>query len=186
MKKNKSITNWLVNIQHNPTSKNDPQDRDWRDMVKYGFWGANGESSREVSNGNVVRKLSIGDQIFAYSSAGNEKKKNGFVGHGIVQSDARMAKNFTPNGFGGKNLFELPLECSYMKVNEKYPVDDEHLGEWVIGIQWIKTFTIENPIYKKGLYVPLSIACKIDWRQSSTKPKLQATIEFLKTNLNAS
>ena len=185
MEKKKSITHWLVNIQHNPTSKDDPQDRDWRDMEKYGFWGANGVS-RGRSNRYVVQKLSVGDQIFAYSSKGDKRKKNGYVGYGIIVQSKKppmMAKNFIPQGFGGKRLFELPLECSYMKDNEKYPVDDEDLGERVVGVQWLKTFPIENPIWEKGLFFPQQIACKIDWSMNNT---YQETIEFLKANFDIS
>jgi hypothetical protein len=139
---------WFFNI-------GDGDGRSWDDCMKYGFLGANHKLYSDQ-----LKKLHPGDKIFAYL------KGLGYAGYGIVTKEAVMVKDFfvdTEN----KPLLELPLKQPNIKTDK----DDPDLSEWVIGIEWLKTFARDNAKKFPGIFANQNIVCKLREKQ---------TFEFLK------
>tara|TARA_B100000780_G_scaffold276506_1_gene245229 strand:+ start:1324 stop:2361 length:1038 start_codon:yes stop_codon:yes gene_type:complete len=142
---------WYTNVGDDGT-------RSWEDMRKYGFLAAGGGSffSKRLD------QLNIGDPIFAY------QKSMGYVGYGIITQTKIQAKDFevdeTP-------LFELPLE----EDNIKHDCDDPELAEYVVGVDWKKTFPISEAKKFIGAFANQNIVCKL---------RDPATLEFLKTTFS--
>jgi hypothetical protein len=141
---------WFVNV-------GEGKHRNWDDCRKYGFVAA-GQGSRYS---DPLKKLKIGDQIFAYM------KGLGYVGFGEVTNVAAMAKDFVVAG-PEKRLFDLPLTQDGIKQN----ADDPDRSEWVVGVQWKRTFPRSEPCYFKGLFANQNIVCKL---------RDQQTFDFLKS-----
>jgi len=66
----------------------------------------------------------------------------------------------------GKPLIELLLKAP--KATEH--LDDPEMAEWAVGVNWIKTFPMEEYKYFKGLFANQNIVCKL---------RDQKTVEFL-------
>ncbi|WP_084421068.1 endonuclease NucS domain-containing protein [Henriciella litoralis] len=129
------------------------EDRGWTDMVRYGFIGASGGSFYTKR----LDQLKPGDKVFVYD------KGNGYIGYGIVnQSKVRASEFSTENG----PLFSQPLEQPNIKLN----AEDSEIAEYVVGIDWSKTFDVSHAKRFKGAFANQNIVCKL---------RDQATIEFL-------
>jgi hypothetical protein len=128
-------------------------DRSWNDMKRYGFVGASGGDFYTKR----LDQLAVGDKIFAF------QKGQGYIGYGVVQSEKMIASAFqTPNG----PLFDQPLEQPGLKKNANDPV----VAEYVVGIDWQKTFQPQEAKWFKGAFANQNIVCKL---------RDQATVDFL-------
>lgn len=139
---------WFVNV-------GDGEHRNWEDCVRYGFLSA----GQGKNYSGPLKKLKIGDKVFAYM------KQNGYVGYGIVNKEAVPVRDFYVDG-EGKNLLELPLNQMGIADNK----DDDDLSEWLVGVNWIKTFKRNEPKWMKDLFANQNIVCKL---------RNQPTVEFL-------
>jgi hypothetical protein len=92
-------------------------------------------------------------------------KGRGYVGYGRVTEEATMIKDFVVEE--GKPLLEVSLKAP--KADEHK--DDPERSEWVVGIEWIKTFGREEARSFKGIFANPHIVCKL---------RDQDTVEFLK------
>ena len=129
------------------------EDRAWSDMKNYGFVGTCGGDFYTKRLG----QLNVGDKLFVF------EKSKGYIGYGIVTSEKTPASEFqTPNG----PLFSQPLEQPGIKKNS----DDPGKAEYVVGVEWKKTFEPSEARWFKGAFANQNIVCKL---------RDQATVDFL-------
>ena len=140
---------WFVNVGEGPH-------RNWEDNVKYGYIGA----GQGPKYSEPLKKLKEGDEIFAYM------KGLGYVGYGVIISQAQMAKDLVIDD-NGNNLLQVPLKAPNVADNK----DDPQFSEWAVKVNWRRTFQREHPKYFKGIFANQNIVCKL---------RHQETVEFLK------
>jgi hypothetical protein len=145
---------WFVNVGEGPH-------RNWEDNEKYGFVGA-GQGEKYS---RPLRRLSAGDKIFAYM------KGLGYVGFGEVTKEAATIGDFVVDS-QKKPLLTLPLQAPHAAENK----DSPELAEWVVGVNWLKTFSREQGKTFKGAFANQNIVCKL------RDPK---TVQFLRTEFGA-
>jgi hypothetical protein len=129
------------------------EDRAWADMIKYGFVGAGGGDFYSKR----LDQLSIGDEIFAF------QRGLGYVGYGVVNTEKVPASEFMT---GSGPLFQQDL----VQPNIKRNADDSSRAEYVVGIDWQKTFDLDKSKWFKGAFANQNIVCKL---------RDQATVDFL-------
>jgi len=133
-------------------------ERSWKDMKRYGFVGACGGDFYTKR----LDQLGVGDKIFAF------QKSHGYIGYGIVTAEKVLAENFqTPSG----PLFQQPLDQPGIKKNAENPA----LAEYVVGVDWRKTFDPNEAKWFKGAFANQNIVCKL---------RDQATTDFLLQEFN--
>ncbi|MGO9684091.1 MAG: hypothetical protein ACLPTZ_16170 [Beijerinckiaceae bacterium] len=138
---------WYVNV-------GESESRAWEDMRRYGFIAAGGGPTWS----RPLMRLQIGDRLVAY------QKQAGYVGYGKVTKPAVMARNFQmPQG----NLLDQPLAQPGLAHDRE---DTEH-AEYVVGVDWIRSFSLTEAKWSQGLFANQNIVCKL------RDPK---TLEFLK------
>ncbi len=145
---------WFVNV-------GEGDHRNWDDNRKYGYIGA-GQGEKYS---RPLTRLKPGDKLFAYI------KGRGYVGYGEVTKQATMVKDFTVDSIG-KPLLELPLQAPRVDENK----DSPELGEWAVGVKWLKAYSREEARTFKGVFANQNIVCKL------RDPK---TIEFLQNEFGA-
>ena len=129
-------------------------ERNWEDMRKYAFIAAGG--SRYYSD--FLKKLSPGDRIFAY------QKQAGYVGYGIVTGQPLPCKDFVINE---TPILKLPLAAHGLG----HDVDDPDKCEYLVAVEWKKTFPLSEAKTFAGVFANQNIVCKL---------RDTATIEFLR------
>ena len=130
---------WYANIDDGP-------DRSWDDCRRYGFIGACGGAKYS----DPLKHLSPGDKVYAY------QKAKGYVGYGVVEGPARMAKDFVVAAHG-KPLFELPLSQPGIKQH----ADDPERAEWVVPMRWVATVAPGDAKTFTGVFANPNIVCKL-------------------------
>lgn len=146
---------WFVNVGEDPAV---PSLRSWNDCLRYGFIsGGDGERYRRA-----MAKLHPGDEIFAYIV------QRGYVGYGVVSADAVPAKDFvTTKG----PLLDQQLEGKAVSENR----DSLELAEYVVGVDWKKTYDRDHGQTYLGIFANQNIVCKI--RDSATAAFLRERFE---------
>ena len=127
--------------------------RHWEDMRKYSFIAAGG--ARYYSD--FLKKLSPEEQFFAY------QKQAGYVGYGIVKGEPLPCKDFVVNG---KPILSLTLEAPALG----HDLDDLDKCEYLVAVDWEKTFPLSEAKTFTGAFANQNIVCKL---------RDTATIEFL-------
>ena len=137
------------------------EDRKWSDARKYGFVSAGHGSWYS----KTLSMLSKGDRVWVNIPA------TGFVGVGIVESEAAMAKDqtFDVNGTA-KQMTSIKMEGDY-----SYCEDDPELAEYVVKIKWVKTVDSKHAVKEAGFFGNQNTVCR------PTAEKWNYTIERLKT-----
>jgi len=125
------------------TGITDENERKWDYNLRYQFISAGG-GNRYI---NAIKKLKKGDKIFALI------KQNGYVGYGIVEEEAVIVKEYVFNG--KKMIDDLPDNHTWKL--QKDPSKDE----WVVKINWIKTFNENNAKWFKGAFANQNVVCKL-------------------------
>lgn len=128
-------------------------ERSWNDMRKFGFAGTCGGDFYSKR----LDQLSLGDRIFLY------QKQSGYIGYGIVTKTKQLASMFETSA---GPLFDQNLEQQHIKLN----ADDPSMAEYVIGVDWQKTFELGNARTFKGAFANQNIVCKL---------RDQPTVDFL-------
>lgn len=139
---------WFVNV-------GEGVHRNWDDCKEYGFLSAG--QGRKYSD--PLRKLKVGSYLFAYM------KGHGYVGYGQVTREATPVQDFEVNSIGEK-LLELPLKQPNIKDN----ADNPDLSEYIVGVNWIKTFNRDEARKISGIFANQNIVCKL---------RDQQTLDFL-------
>ncbi len=130
---------YYVNAGH------DPEVRDWEDMREQEFIAAG--YGRFYST--RLNQLSVGDPIFVY------QKGQGYIGYGIVTSTAVMAKDFVTAS--GEKLGDLQLR----QPNILHDADDPEIADYVVGVDWKKTFPISEAKWLDGGFANQNVVCKL-------------------------
>ncbi|MCG7980283.1 MAG: hypothetical protein N0E58_19405 [Candidatus Thiodiazotropha endolucinida] len=117
--------------------------RGWNLNEKYHFISAGG-GSRWI---NAIKKLKKGDKIFALI------KGKGYVGFGIVEDEATLVKNYQVNG--KKIIDDLPEDHPWRQ--EK----DPSIDEWLVRVNWSKTYPEEQGQWFKGAFANQNVVCKL-------------------------
>lgn len=120
------------------------KDRAWEDMRKFGFLSAGG-------GGKYIRALSTlkpGNFVMAY------QKQAGYVGLGEVVGSALPVSEFR---FGDQPILSLPLQASDFGHN----LDDLELCEFVVGVDWKKTFPLSEAKTFQGVFANQNVVCKL-------------------------
>ena len=118
-------------------------DRNWALNRKYGFISAGG-GARWIS---AIKKLKNGDRIFAYI------KGKGYVGFGIVKEEAVLVKNYVHEN----KLMIDSLPADHAWRQPKDPLKDE----WVVRVDWQKTYNEDNAQWFKGAFANQIVVCKL-------------------------
>ena len=139
---------WYYNVGQ------DENRRSWEDMRRYGFIAAGGDSYYS----DFLKKLSPDDRVCAY------QKQYGYVGFGVVTASSVPVRDFKVNG---KPILEQPLDCPGMA----HDADNLEVSEYLVGIQWRKTFPLSEAKTFSGVFANQNIVCKL---------RDTATVEFLK------
>jgi hypothetical protein len=139
---------WFVNVGEGPH-------RNWDDNREYGYLSAGGGEQYS----GPLRKLNVGDRIYAYM------KGLGYVGFGEITKAAVPIADFTVDG---KRLLDLPLHAQMINEHGNSP----SMGEWVVGVNWLKAYAREQAQTFKGVFANPNIVCKL--RDSQT-------LEFLRS-----
>ncbi|MDX2023278.1 MAG: endonuclease NucS [Deltaproteobacteria bacterium] len=130
---------WFVNVGEGDY-------RNWDDNIKYGYLSAGQGEVYSTS----LRRLQPGARIFAYVKA------RGYVGYGVVTTEARPVADFYVNSMS-KLLLDLPLKAPKVAANK----DSPKMSEWAVAIDWKKTFSREDARAFKGMFSNPNIVCKI-------------------------
>lgn len=127
--------------------------RHWEDARKYGFISAGG--GRWYSK--TLNQLSKGDRIWA------NIPQIGYVGVGIVEESAVMAKDYmvkTENG-------EVPITGAPLKLDEQTKkdyliryADDEEKAEYFVKIKWLRSFPVKQAVSELGFFGNQNSVCK--------------------------
>jgi hypothetical protein len=127
--------------------------RSWKDMRRYGYVQAGGGPFYS----GRLDQLSVGDKIFVYH------KGAGYIGYGVVNSPKVLASQFeTANG----PLFEQPLDGPAIKSRSS----DPDLAEYVVGVEWKRTFDADDPRTFRGIFANQNVVCRL---------RDPATVDFL-------
>ena len=139
------------------TGISDDPARKWEYNVKFKFISGGNKNTHT----NQIKGLKKGDRIFAYFSG------KGYVGYGIVKEEAVIVKKFTVNG--KKLLDEMQLPKDHKWRQSKNPDEDE----WMVKMDWLKTFNENDAKTFTGIFAIPSTVCKLYKRHKKT-------IDFLK------
>jgi len=120
--------------------------RNWDDNRHYGYIGA-GQGEKYS---RPLKHLNIGDKLFAYM------KGIGYVGYGEVTKEASPIGEFIVEE-DGKPLLEHSLRAQNAAENQ----DSLEKCEWVVGVNWLKAFSREEPKTFKGVFANQNIVCKL-------------------------
>jgi Endonuclease NucS C-terminal domain len=137
---------WYVNV-------GDGSNRSWKDMRQYGFLAAGSDPVYS----DPLRRLQMNDRVFAY------QKGRGYVGYGRISSSIVPVTDFQVNGHG---LLDQKLE----QDNLRHDANDLEKKEYVVGVEWITTFPLDEAKTFPGIFANPNIVCKL--RDANT-------IEFL-------
>jgi hypothetical protein len=119
--------------------------RNWDDMRDHGFVAAGHGRFYSIR----LNQLSPGNPIFVY------QKGAGYVGHGVVRSAAVMAKDFATED--GRSLDELSLRQPAILDQS----DDPEMSEYLVGVQWKKTFSIPEAKWLDGGFANQNVVYKL-------------------------
>lgn len=122
--------------------------RDWDDAIKYGFISAGGG----LWYSRTLHKLSPGARIFACIPG------SGYVGVGVVTSEAKPYNDYTvQTDSGDQPISNLELKSLNMAKGK----DDPDTSEYLVSVDWVKTFPREQAYWEKGMYANQNTVTKL-------------------------
>lgn len=122
---------FVVNFEDGPS-------RSWEDAVKYGFVAAgNGKWYSQT-----LRNLFVGARVFCMVP------KEGYVGIGTVVKEAVPSKDAVITMDGTQQKL---LDCPLHNPNLGHDRDDLEKCEYIVGIEWQKTVSIQQAFWTLGL-----------------------------------
>ena len=127
--------------------------RHWDDARKYGFIGAGG--GRWYSK--TLNQLSKGNRIWV------NIPQTGYVGVGIVEEPAVMAKDFKVKTENGElSILKVPLKLDQETMRDylkKYQ-NDEDISEYFVRVNWLRSFPIKEAVREIGFFGNQNSVCK--------------------------
>lgn len=131
---------YYVSFGHN-------QGRNWDDARKYSFISAGGGSWYS----KTLSQLSKEDRVWV------NVPHTGYVGVGIVEEPAVMARNFTvETEKGDLPILEVPLKASYHKQYK----DDEEKSEYFVKVRWLYSYPLDKAVSELGFFGNQNSVCK--------------------------
>ena len=126
------------------------EDRIWKNAVTYGFISAGYKSKKGKSYSSELFSLKVGDKVFVHIKA------LGYVGYGIVEAEATIAKDviFT---VGDQNISFAELSTN--EFDYLHHSDDPEMADYVVKIQWLHTVDKNNGVYESGMFSSQHIVC---------------------------
>ena len=153
-KAEKSVTNNNTDIWNGHdyyVSFGECETRNWEDARKYGFVSAGG--GRWYSK--TLSILTPGSRVFVLIP------KVGYVGVGIVKKETIPVKDFKVQINGQEvPILQTPVRASDLG---KY-ADNPDLSEYLVKVEWIKTFSASQAIWAKGMFANQNSATKLRHR----------------------
>ena len=137
--------------------------RDWQDYVDYGFITAG--QGKQWSE--PLKSLEINDIVVTYI------KSKGYSGVGKVIQKAVPIRTYK---FKNKKLDQYKLKSTGLFRNS----EDDEKCDWVVGIQWIKTFPINESKFERNIKLFTTQLIK------ATLQNQEQTKEFIENNFNIS
>lgn len=141
-------------------------DRSWAILRKHGFFTACG--GRIYSN--KLDNLEIGAQVFYY------QKGSGYLGYGIITSTKVPANKFVLND--GKLLVE---EEPHWFLTDN--ADNPDMASYVVGVDWKKTFSKDEPKSFQGIFANPNLVCKIYDQETAKFLREQFELDDLEQEL---
>ena len=140
-------------------------ERNWDDMVRYGFVSAgHGEKYRKVME-NLFEGARVWAAIPKSRATGGAY---GYVGVGIVTAAAVGVKDFDVAVDGASvNILDAP---DLRAVNMGWEADDPEQCEYLARVDWIETRSRENAVWEKGMFANQNVVAKL--RQPFTLQRL--------------
>jgi hypothetical protein len=139
------------------------EERNWEDMVRYGFVSAgHGEKYRKA-----MENLFVGARVWAAIPSGWASAGRGYVGVGRVLAPAVGVNDFEVEVDGVRmNILDAPLEAP----NMGWDADDPELCEYLVKVEWIDTRSREEAVWEKGMFANQNVVAKL--RQPFTLQRL--------------
>lgn len=140
-------------------------ERNWDDMVRYGFVSAgHGEKYRKAME-NLFEGARVWAAIPKSRAAGGAY---GYVGVGIVTAVAVGVKRFDVELDGNTvNILDVP---DLKAPNMGWDADDPEQCEYLARVEWIDTRPRENAVWEKGMFANQNVVAKL--RQPFTLRRL--------------
>lgn len=138
-------------------------ERNWDDMVRYGFVSAgHGEKYRKA-----MENLFPGARVWAAIPSSRAAAGSGYVGVGRVVAPAVGVKDFEVEVDGRRtNILEAPLQAT----NMDWDADDPELCEYLVRVEWIDTRPRERAVWEKGMFANQNVVARL--RQPFTLQRL--------------
>lgn len=120
--------------------------RCWEDAVQYGFISGGGGSWYS----KTLNMLESGDRVWV------NIPQTGFVGVGIVEAPAMLAKDvhFLVNG-EEQTLAQLPVKGKYLENS-----DDPEKAEYMVKVRWLKTVPVRQAVKETGFFGNQNTVCR--------------------------
>jgi hypothetical protein len=125
--------------------------RCWDDFLRYGMVSAGHDNPPS----GPLKRLSIGDEVYAFLDP------RGYVGRGRVTQAAVLAGQFVvtgdfiaKDGSGTFNRVKLTEILLLRRSDMREDADDPLLGEWVVGVKWLRTCARKKPRRFAGMQEP--------------------------------
>lgn len=116
----------------------------WEDCVQYGCIGAGGGATYR----DALQKLNPGDTVYAYITG------EGYVGYGQVLEKAVPVKDFI---VAKTSLLKNELKTEGLERCK----DNLELSEYVVRINWLKTYPRDRARWRSGLFVYSATLCRL-------------------------
>jgi hypothetical protein len=139
-------------------------ERNWDDMVRYGFVSAgHGDKYRRA-----MENLFEGARVWAaIPSSRATGPAYGYVGVGRVVSPAVRVTDFEVEVEGRRiKILEAPLQAT----NMGWHADDPTLCEYLVRVEWLDTRSREEAVWEKGMFANQNVVAKL--RQPFTLQRL--------------
>jgi hypothetical protein len=129
--------------------------RSWKDQMTFHYWIAGGGKKWS----DIIRKLKIGDEVFAYLSG------KGYVGHGFVKGEPIILNDYVVmhGEFKNQKLSNLSIESSTLNaMNENRQITNVDDYEYVISVEWVAALDENDAKSEKGLHISPLTGCKMN------------------------
>ena len=129
--------------------------RSWKDQMTFHYWIAGGGKKWS----DIIRKLKIGDEVFAYLSG------KGYVGHGFVKGEPIILNDYVVmhGEFKNQKLSNLSIESSTLNaMNENRQITNVDDYEYVISVEWVAALDANDAKSEKGLHISPLTGCKMN------------------------
>lgn len=140
------------------------QERNWDDMVRYGFVSAgHGDKYRKA-----MENLFAGARVWAAIPSSRALGGTyGYVGVGRVTATAVSVSEFDVEVEDvPTNILQAPLKAT----NMDWDADDPELCEYLVRVEWINTRPREQAVWEKGMFANQNVVAKL--RQPFTLQRL--------------